>query len=83
MVLSGRRHGACVALRWDPSMAAYRCGAIAQPQQVLVERLPGVFRRLATPLAPMLASLARRSIALDIGCDCELEVAPASGRQQD
>ncbi len=74
MVLSGRRHGACAALRWDASQALYRCGAISRPSQVLADRLPRGLRRLATPLAPLLAALARRSIALDTGCDCDLEV---------
>jgi hypothetical protein len=83
IVLSGRRHGACVALRWNSTLAAYRCGAVAQPQQVLAERLPRGARGLAAPLAPMLAALARRSIALDLGCDCGLEVGPAPGGPED
>jgi hypothetical protein len=74
MVLTGRRHGACLALQWDSQQAQYRCGAIAQPARVLTERLPVRLRRLASPLAPLLAGLARRSIALDAGCDCDLEV---------
>lgn len=72
IVLSGRRHGACVALRWSPQLTVYRCGAIAQPDQVLARWLPHVLRRLAVPLAPALAAVARRSIALDAGCDCSL-----------
>ena len=28
MLLSGKRHGACDALRWSEAEAAYRCGAI-------------------------------------------------------
>lgn len=74
MVLSGRRRGACAALRWCPEQAIYRCGALAQPQQVLAARLPRRLRRLVAPLAPVLAALARRGIALDSGCDCDLEV---------
>tara|TARA_R110001599_G_scaffold272028_2_gene473222 strand:+ start:91 stop:435 length:345 start_codon:yes stop_codon:yes gene_type:complete len=74
VVLSGRRQGACSALRWDAAQALYRCGAMAQPSQVLADRLPRRLRRLAVPLAPLLAALARRAIALDAGCDCDLEV---------
>jgi hypothetical protein len=29
MVLSRKRHGACVALRWNESQKQYRCGALA------------------------------------------------------
>lgn len=74
IVLSGRRHGACVAVRWNPQLAMYRCGAIAEPDQVLASRLPRVLLPLAAPLAPVLRGLARRSIAMDAGCDCDLEV---------
>lgn len=82
IVLSGRRQGACVAVRWNPQQAVYRCGALAWPEQVLVAWLPLWLRRLAAPLAPALAALARRSIALDAGCDCTLVVqrpTPQSG----
>jgi len=81
VVLSGRREGACAALRWNPELAAYRCGAIAQPAQVLAVVLPVSLRRLARPLAPVLAALARRSIALQAGCDCDLEVQRAIARR--
>ena len=74
VVLSARRHGPCSALRWHAPEARYRCGAISQPSQVMADRLPRLMRRLAVPLAPLLAALARRSIALDAGCDCDLEV---------
>jgi len=74
ILLSGRRRGACVALRWHAELAVYRCGAIAQPAQVLAVRLPAPLRPLARPLAPVLAAFARRSIALQTGCDCDLEV---------
>lgn len=82
MLLSGRRHGACAALRWDPGQAIYRCGAIAEPAQVLAAALPGAMGRLAKPLAPALAAFARRSIALDAGCDCDLEAQRVSAPSQ-
>jgi len=74
MLLSGRRQGACVALRWNDARAVYRCGAIAQSAEVLQEVLPPGLRRMTRLLAPALAALARRSIALDQGCDSSLEV---------
>lgn len=74
MVLSGRRHGACVALRWNSVALVYRCGAIERPVEVLDAVLPVALRGARTVLAPALTFLARRSIALDVGCDCELEV---------
>lgn len=74
MVLSGRRQGSCVALRWHDALAVYRCGAIAQPAEVLHEVLPPGLRSMTRLLAPVLAALARRSIALDQGCDSSLEV---------
>lgn len=74
MVLSGRSTGACVALRWNDLLSVYRCGAIAQPAQVLDAVLPRGMRGVAGTWAPMLATLARRSIALELGCDCSLEV---------
>ena len=80
MVLSRRRHGACVALRWSEKQSIYRCGAIVQPAQVLHDTLPPGARAIAPLLAPVLALLARRSIALDLGCDSSLEVeGPSSG----
>lgn len=74
MVLSARRHGACAALRWQERESVYRCGAIAQPREVLMQVLPRPLRAIAVPLAPVLAALARRSIALEVGCDCDLQV---------
>lgn len=74
MVLSGRRSGACVALRWNERLGVYRCGAIEQPSQVLHALWPTKRGRWASMLAPALRFLARRSIALDVGCDCDLQV---------
>lgn len=74
MVLSRRRQGACVALSWDAAGALYRCGAMSQPLPVLQRVLPAPLRRLARLLAPPLAWIARRAIAVGSGCDCDLQV---------
>jgi hypothetical protein len=83
MVLSARRHGPCAALRWHARESVYRCGAIAQPREVLTAVLPAPLRATAGPLAPVLAVLARRSIALQVGCDCDLQVQRPQGTGQE
>ncbi|MDD5029314.1 MAG: hypothetical protein PHH58_07415 [Rhodoferax sp.] len=74
VVLSGRRQGACAALRWQPAQAHYRCGAITQPTQVLGQRLPS----WTSPAVPSLAWLLRRAaprwLAAGVGCDCDADV---------
>ena len=80
MVLSGRRTGACAALRWVEGSQVYRCGAIVEPQGVLRERLPGWLRPLGLGLAPLLAGAARRWVAAGSGCDSSLDVG-ATARQ--
>lgn len=85
-LLSRRRQGACMALRWDPAAAQYRCGALTQPQEILRLCLPPALRGLPALLGPVLRRLARRWIAVGQGCDCSLEVsaalpAPESDRQ--
>jgi hypothetical protein len=72
VLLSGRRSGACIALRWQPSGRYYRCGALTEASDVLRERLP-VFVQFARPaLVWLLARLGRRWIAAGVGCDCEV-----------
>lgn len=66
IVLSGRRTGACAAVRWEGGQARYVCGAISQPVNVVGRRW-----RWA---APMLGRWARRWVAAGIGCDSTLEV---------
>ena len=78
MLLSGRRSGACAALRWDGALAQYRCGAIVAPQDVLSQALPQGLGRLAPALAPWLRRLAVRWIAAGTGCDSNLEVEPVA-----
>jgi hypothetical protein len=74
MVLSGRRDGACAALRWDGVMRVYQCGAISESQDVLREVLPAFARSLAPRLATVLRRAASRWVAVGIGCDSSLEV---------
>ena len=73
VLVSGRRHGACDALRWSAPARRYHCGMVADPQAVW-PRLPGLLR------APLTA-LARRWIAAGVGCDCDLEVEVEAGAQ--
>lgn len=67
MLVSRRRHGACVALRWQDAGRHYRCGLLAAPGH----HLPAGARWLA----PLLARLARRWIAAGRGCDSDLQAA--------
>ena len=64
-VLSGKRTGACDALRWNEMQAVYRCGAITDAAAVLGPRWRWV--------APLLQRLARRWIAAGVGCDAHLK----------
>jgi hypothetical protein len=64
ILLSGRRHGSCDALRWDDSGSRYNCGAVSAPATVLPVPL--------RPLAPLLGRLARRWISAGSGCDSTL-----------
>jgi hypothetical protein len=78
MALSGRRVGACAALRWQAGSRVYRCGALTDPEPVLRQALPRWFGWLAPALSPLLWRLARRWIAAGKGCDSSLEVAQES-----
>jgi hypothetical protein len=82
VVLSGRRHGACVALRWHGEGHQYRCGALSAPLAVLQRVLPPSMWRLAPWLSPSLARLAKRWIAVGQGCDSSVapEVPPSVSR---
>ena len=66
VLVSGRRHGACDALRWDDSLRLYRCAMVDAPQQV--------WPALPRGLQPVLQGLARRWIASGAGCDCDADV---------
>jgi hypothetical protein len=71
MLVSRRRRGACVALRWETARQRYACGMVVDPASVLAGG------RFVTWIAPGLARLARRWIAAGRGCDASFEVARA------
>ena len=74
VLVSGRRHGACAALRWLAEPQRYGCAMAADPMSVW-PWLPGALR------SPLMR-LARRWIAAGAGCDSDLEAeiaAPGSG----
>jgi len=73
-LLSRRRRGACMALRWDAAGARYRCGALTASSEVALAALPSRLHRLAPALAAWLRRLAPHWIAAGQGCDCSLEV---------
>ena len=66
MLVSGRRSGACAALRWQGEQARYVCGVVAPGAPALSARWRW--------LAPWVQRLARRWIAVGVGCDADLEV---------
>lgn len=68
VLATGRRRGACAALRWDIPGGLYRCALVVDPRSV--------WPKLPAPLARVLRGLARRWIAAGAGCDCSAEVAP-------
>lgn len=63
MLLSRRRRGRCIALRWDEAQRRYRCGALAWRAKGSLARL------LERPLHAWMA----RMIAAGRGCDADLE----------
>ncbi len=71
-VLSGRRTGACSALRWHDDASLYRCGALVTPVEVVQGALPDALQWLVKPLAWALGYGARRWIAAGTGCDCSI-----------
>jgi len=73
--LSGRRTGACEALRWQADARLYRCGAVAEPEDVLRKRLPVGLTFAAPAFAALLRRVAYRWIAAGVGCDCDAELA--------
>ena len=74
VLVSGRRHGACAALRWQADGQRYGCAVASDPG--------AVWPRLPLVLHAPLQRLAKRWIAAGAGCDSDLvaeAVAPASG----
>jgi hypothetical protein len=74
VVVSGKRSGACDALRWQATSGRYLCGAISEPEAVLRQALPGWLRGLTPGLGWLLGRLAARWVAAGQGCDSTLEV---------
>lgn len=73
VLLSGRREGACVAVRWQAVVQQYRCGALSAPLEILQDALPRTLWPVLPWLAPLLARLAKRWIAVGQGCDSSVE----------
>ena len=68
VLVSRRRKGACVALRWSDSPPRYVCGMVADPASVTGWTHPWAVR--------LQAALARRWIAAGAGCDADLVAEP-------
>ena len=80
VVLSRRRRGACIAVRWHDELYQYRCAALGEPVEVWQRVLPCFLRGLAPWLAPGLVWLAKRWIAVGQGCDSTVESSRVEGR---
>lgn len=65
VLVSRRRRGPCVALRWSDPDQLYRCGMVSDPGSVLGSTPPWFARAMS--------ALARRWIASGVGCDARLE----------
>ncbi|GAB4215454.1 MAG: hypothetical protein Fur007_13520 [Rhodoferax sp.] len=76
VVLSGRRTGACTALRWDGAQARYRCGVLTDAPAVLAARWPRAPGVLRAGLARAAQAWGPRWIAAGQGCDCDVEAQP-------
>ena len=71
VLVTGRRHGQCAALRWDDGASHYRCAMVQAPESVW-PALPRLVR-------PALRRLAQRWIAAGVGCDADMETGTAPG----
>lgn len=91
MLVSRKRHGACVALRWVEAdtlsagrmdravggASAYRCGLITAPHEQLPAWLQQRWPALGRMLSSVLQRVAVRFISAGSGCDADLLVEPA------
>ena len=68
MLVSRRRTGACVALRWSAGEGRSLCGMVADPGGVTGWTRPWAVR--------WQKALARRWIAAGVGCDARLQALP-------
>ena len=66
VLVSRRRRGACVALRWSDADQRYWCGMVADPAGVTGLTHPWAVRAMS--------ALARRWIASGVGCDARLDM---------
>ncbi len=73
MLLSAKRTGACVALRWNATAQHYRCGVVVNAREAVGSALPGALAWAAPLLGWPLARLARRWISAGSGCDSSLQ----------
>ena len=73
VLLSGRRRGACSALRWNGDAARYQCGALTHSHEVLATVLPAFVRQSLPWLPAALRALAPRWIGAGQGCDSSLQ----------
>ena len=60
-------------MQWNADSKVYRCGAVTQPEATLQRSLPTLMQPVAALLAPVLAVVAKRAIATDVGCDSSLD----------
>jgi len=79
MVLSKRRHGACVAVQWSESLNLYRCGVLSAPKVVLESLLSRHLQGWIPVLSRALAFVAGRWIAVNQGCDSRIELVALRG----
>ena len=70
IVVSRRRTGACVAVRWDEPQQLYRCGMVEDPLRQLG------WRRAPRGFSAWLGRRLRRWIAAGAGCDASLATGP-------
>jgi hypothetical protein len=83
ILLSRRRHGACVAIRWSEPLGQYRCGALSKPRNVLQSLMPWPFLAEMPGLPWALAFAAGRWIAVNQGCDSSVELEQPVGPSTD
>lgn len=83
IVLSGRRRGACRALRWNTETSTYQCGAVVQAESVLQASLPQALGFVVPWLARGLRRLGPRWIAAGKGCDSTLQAEGLPMRRPD
>lgn len=79
IVLSKRRHGACVAVQWSESLNLYRCGALNAPEMVLRSLLSRHLQGWIPVFSWALAFVAGRWIAVNQGCDSSVELVALRG----